>query len=123
VDKEAVKKDSLWLPYFQSIKNNCPWSLKAYMKEKILFLDWSDTTYLTWTKLFQSTKYEAFVFKCNEKSVEWLEAITQNLNDLEDGNEYLWSHPEEGGESTPVPVVICQDEQMLNELREKLDHG
>mgnify|MGYP003108733419 CR=1 FL=1 len=123
MDKGAVKEDNPWLPYFQSIKNSCPWSLKAYMKEKILFVDYAENQLKTWVSCFGATKFEALVFKCKGKSVDWLKQKEQELNALNDGNEYLWSHPDEGGESTPVPVIICQNEKVLNDIREKLGHG
>ena len=92
------------------------------MKEKILFINWEETTYKTWISCFKPSNYEALVFKCEGKSVEWLKGVEQQLNTLNDGNEYLWSHPAEGGESTPIPVIICQPEDVLNHIRDKIRH-
>jgi hypothetical protein len=34
----------------------------------------------------------------------------------------LWSHPEEGGDSTPSPVLIQQDRTKLTDLRNKVGY-
>ena len=120
MDSEAAKSN--WLPYFQSIKNSCPWSLKAYMSEKILFINASSNTINTWAKLFTHTKHEAYVYTWPDKSAEWLETMSEGLNDIYPDSEWLWSHPEQGGESTPVPCLIQQDAHQLNTIREKIGY-
>jgi hypothetical protein len=48
--------------------------------------------------------------------------MSEGLNNLYPKSEWLWSHPAEGGESTPVPCLIQQDALQLNTLREKIGY-
>ena len=43
-------------------------------------------------------------------------------NELNDSTEYewLWSHPEMGGHSAPLPCLIQQDAQQLERIRNAL---
>tara|TARA_R110001606_G_scaffold315890_1_gene462686 strand:- start:299 stop:589 length:291 start_codon:yes stop_codon:yes gene_type:complete len=92
------------------------------MSEKILFINASSNTINTWAKLFTHTKHEAYVYTWPDKSAEWLETMSEGLNDIYPDSEWLWSHPEQGGESTPVPCLIQQDAHQLNTIREKIGY-
>jgi len=124
VEKD-LKEDNAWQIYFASIKGVCPWSLRAFMDNNILFLDYSSKTYNTWGSIFHASKHEAFVYKCVDKSVDWLIDKCEELNKKSTRSEWLWSHPSEGGNSTPVPVLIQQDREQLESLRDKIgyEHG
>ena len=123
MDKEAVKslKEDKWATYFAKIRKVCPWSLQAFMKDKILFVETTPVCLDTYARLFPYTKYEAAVYKWPNASVKWLETMCAGLNEQYD-TEWLWSHPEEGGNSTHIPVLIQQDATRLAELREKIGY-
>lgn len=124
----VVKEDVNWTSYFAKIRGVCPWSYAAHMNDNILFIDYSEHTFNTWRILFGSSKHEAFVYKCPGKSVEWLSNKCDQLNQpnqtdqTNQTSEWLWSHPAEGGDSTPVEVLIQQDKQLLEQLREAVGY-
>lgn len=121
MDSEAVRKEDKWAEYFDSIKQSCPWSGQYYKMSKILFVETTPVCLDTYAKLFPYTDYEAVVYKWPDASVEWLQTMCNGLNDTYD-TEWLWSHPAEGGESTPCPVLIQQDAEKLAQLREKIGY-
>ena len=92
------------------------------MNDKILFITASSNTLNTYAKLFPYTKHEAYVYTWPDKSAEWLETLSNGLNELYPESEWLWSHPTEGGESTPIPCLIQQDAHLLNTIREKIGY-
>lgn len=118
--ERAVKEDK-WATYFASIRKVCPWSLTAFMKDKILFVETNGSCLDTYAKLFPHTEYEAVVYKWPDASVEWLQTMCEGLNEIYD-TEWLWSHPAEGGDSTHIPVLIQQDATQLALLREKIGY-
>lgn len=121
--KEAAKVDveANWARYFANIKGVCPWSYAAFMKETILFVDYNDSTIKTWASLYGANgcNYEAFVYKCEGKDSNWLNETCDIMSVRYSNSEWLWSHPEKGGDSTPIPVIIQQDKKRLEDLREK----
>ena len=123
--RKKAQKEVDWLTYFNHIKGVCPWSLRAYMQDKILVWTNAEKRYNTISKLFNSSNHEAFVYTFTDASAEWLESQCKLLNEQNEVCEWLWSHPEADsgdGNSTPVPVLIQQDRQQLNTLREKLGY-
>jgi len=120
VKKEA--KEVNWTAYFAKIRGVCPWSYAAHMKNNILFVDYSETTFNTWAMLFGASGHEAYVYKCPGKSVDWLNSKCDQLNQTHQNSEWLWSHPAEGGDSAPVEILIQQDRQLLEQLREKVGY-
>jgi hypothetical protein len=112
-----------WDKYFEHIKGVCPWSRKAHMNNDILFINYSDVTFNTWRCLFRAKqKFEAYVYKCHEKSSDWLESKCDYLNSVDDYSEWLFSHPDGGENSTVIPVLIQQNAQQLHELREDVGY-
>ena len=121
METEAVVKEDKWATYFAKIRKVCPWSLKAFMKDKILFVETTPVCLDTYAKLFPHINFEAAVYKWPDASVEWLKTMCAGLNETYD-TEWLWSHPDEGGDSTHIPVLIQQDATRLAELREKMGY-
>ncbi len=117
--RKKAQEEVNWAKYFAKIRGVCPWSYQAYMSDKILVVDYSDTDFKTFAKLFGHTEHEAFVYKCLGRSSEWLNKKCDHLNVLLNHCEWLWSHPEHEGDSTPIPVIIQQDKENLEKLREK----
>lgn len=120
METEAVKEDK-WATYFAKIRKVCPWSLKAFMKDKILFVETTPVCLDTYAKLFPYTDYEAAVYIWPDASVEWVKTLSEGLNEQYE-SEFLWSHPDEGGDSTHIPTIIQQDATRLAELREKIGY-
>ncbi len=120
--KEKVQEEVNWTKYFAKIKGVCPWSYRAHMKETILFIDYSDVTINTWQMFLGATHFEAFVYKCPDKSSKWLTDKCAELNKKHTKYEWLWSHPEHGGDSTPIPVLIQQDRELLTKSREQVGY-
>lgn len=118
----AAKKDVDWASYFAKIRGVCPWSYKAHMNDNILFIPYSEVTLNTWAEVFGSSSHEAYVYKCHNKSADWLNDMCDQLNQRYQTCEWLWSHPEKGGDSTPIPVLIQQDKELLTQLREKVGY-
>jgi len=122
---ERVAKEDKWSSYFAKIKGVCPWSYRAYMADTILFVDYAETDFNTWRLFLKYTNFEATVFKCPEKTPDWLNSKCDELNALQSDYEWLWSHPDEDsgdGHSTHIPVLIQQNREQLEMLREKLGY-
>ena len=92
------------------------------MSEKILILNTNENCIKTWASIFTKSKYEAFVYKFPEASVTWLTDKCDQLNASQNASEWLWSCPTEGGDSTPVAVLIQQDREQLECLRDKIGY-
>ena len=120
VKAKVAKEDSTWALYFAKIKQVCPWSYK--LMDKILVLDTHIKCLNTWSKFLQPSKYEAFVYKYPKATVTWLSNQCDKLNQTQDTYEWLWSHPEEGGDSTPVACLIQQDRAKLTTIRESIGY-
>ena len=109
--------------YFAKIRGVCPWSYKAHMKDNILFIEnGGSKCYGTWSYIFKASNKEAFVFIEKGKTPKELDEICIKYEKIYKHVEFLWSHPDEGGDSTPVPVIIIQDKARLQTLREKVGY-
>ena len=119
-----VSSEVCWATnYFAKIRGVCPWSYKAHMKDNILFIEGGgERCYGTWSYIYKSSNKEAFVFIEKGKNSEELNAICEKYEKIYKHVEWLWSHPDEGGDSTPVPVIIIQDKSRLQTLREKIGY-
>ncbi len=119
-----LKKEVNWQEYYAHIKSVCPWSYKAYMSDNILV--WEHAKHNTWQTVsatFDSTNFEAIVYRFDDYSPEQLDALVDEMSKRRPTSEFLWSHPEADsgdGNSTPVPVIIQQNKEALNDLRDKL---
>lgn len=89
------------------------------MKDKILTVDYSSSTFATWALFLQYTDFESVVFICADADSDWLDAQCDALNESQQVYQWLWSHPDQGGHSTPVPVLIQQERALLEGLRKK----
>ena len=108
--------------YFASIRGVCPWSYKAHMKDNILFIEGgSDKCFGTYANIYKASTKEAFVFIMDKTSDELLD-ICEKYEKKYKHVEWLWSHPEQEGDSTPKPVIIIQDKDRLQQLREKVGY-
>ncbi len=117
---KVASSDSTWRTYFASIKQVCPWSSK--FMDNILVWENDVRCLSTIACLFPGTKFEAFVFVYKDKSANELEQLADKMNNKYTHSEFLWSHPEEGGDSTHVPCVIQQDRVQLQTIRDNIGY-
>ena len=113
-----------WTTYFQSIKKMCPWSLKAWMENKILHIQHTQGCELTWCACFRASEHEALLFEYKDLSVDQLLVIVDKIESKYADLEAFYSHPIEEDNNTPTPCVIVQNKQTLTDLRKKIgfDH-
>ena len=101
-----------WLEYFQSIKTQCPWSLKAYTEGKIDIV------------VYEGAKIPLGDFHARMYVVSAPDATVAAIADMWDRSdldcEWLYSYPGYGEFATPVSVLIQQDRTTLTNLRRQL---
>ena len=118
--KKVAKEDKQWVEYFARIRKVCPWSYK--LMDKILVVETHKNCLNTWGSLFNSSKYEAFVYTYADATVDWLKNQCDQLNQTHQTSEWLWSHPSEGGDSTHIACLIQQDKAKLTKIRESIGY-
>ena len=97
-----------WEEYFQKIRRVCPWSWVEYRKGNIDIAVGNTPKPLA---NFAARIYIVDIVDHNE-----LEEYHDYLNDTTD-DEWLFSHPYYGGNSTGIPVLIQQDAKLLENAR------
>ena len=111
VRKRKQDADNLvWHAYFENIRAVCPWSWSAWQRSLVSIEPWRG-------KPVKLEPFEARVYIHPHASSRRLDGLCNRFNLVQPEDEFLWSHPEHGGSSTPVPVIIQQDRQYLNSLR------
>ena len=111
--KKAVKKAAVevnWTEFFTSIKSVCPWSRAYWSKQKIDIVDWTGTVY-------PLQGFVARVYKAPQLTARQLYNTMRKFNKLYDDEEWLYSHSKFKGHSTPIPVLIQQDYDVLAKAR------
>ena len=112
---EAKSHQSVnWLEYFESIQRECPWSLRAYLQNKIEILEWSTISEILPLGVLDARMY---IVDYPDVVVEGM-ALELDTNDPE--SEWLFSYPGYGEFATPVSVLIQQNRKQLNDLRSRL---
>ena len=115
VAKEAVSvSNTQWAEYFASIVGVCPWSKAYWAKQKIDVQVWRGTG-----EIKPLDDYVARMWIHKNASGRTLRNIHNRLNDVRTHEEWLYSPPQYGGHSTPVPVLIQQDLAILNNARQR----
>jgi hypothetical protein len=99
-----------WGKYFDSIKEQCPWSLSAWLKNQIDVVDWEGS-------VIPLSPFQARIYTVGSDTEA--ETLANELDVGED--EWLFSYSEYGEFGTPIPVIIQQNRKQLNYLRSKLD--
>ena len=99
-----------WLSYFQSIRTECPWSLRAYEQGLIDIIDYDGHA-----RPLGDYSARVYIIRAPNETVE---AICAGLNYGQD--EWLFSYPGYGPFATPVSVLIQQDRTTLKNLRTQL---
>lgn len=102
-----------WYAYFKSIREQCPWSYAAYIRNEIQFLPWNPSC-----KPHDLDQYQARMWLVDYPN-QVIEAMAEELNSKDAVNEWLFSYPGYGEYATPVAVLIQQDRKRLEDLRNK----
>ena len=110
-----------WKEYFISIVSVCPWSLAYWTKQKIDVIRWRGES-----NIVELGDYVARMWIHPNASARRLSDIHHRLNNTRRHEEGLYSHNTLGDYSTPVPVLIQQNLEILtrarNAIKEK-SHG
>ena len=108
-----VEENVSWKAYFERISDACPWSLEAYNNDEIQFFQEINTI-----RSLENNKANLYIL--SNFSVDDIYELAEELDELYEEYEFLWSHPEHtkgGNRSTTVPVLIQQDKEYLEYLR------
>jgi hypothetical protein len=105
-----------WLAYFETIKTACPWSWAAQKKSLIDIQHWH-------SQAKDLELFEARIYTAPNHKPRQLKKISQRLNQTRPTEEWLWSHPKYGFNSTPTPVLIQQDRSKLESIRNTLKNN
>jgi len=118
VVKKAVSVNSIdWNEYFVSIKSVCPWSGAYWRRQKIQVTPWRGS------KMVQELgDYVARIHIHTHASGRQLCNLHRTMNIQRPHEEWLYSHPQYKGHSTPVPVLIQQNLEILTKAREQNAH-
>ena len=108
----ARKEEVNWTEYFASIVAVCPWSKAFWAKQKIDIQRWRGEQRIT-----PLGDYVARMWLHPNASGRTLCNIHYRLNEQRTNEEWLYSHPQYRGHSTPTPVLIQQDITVLNNAR------
>jgi hypothetical protein len=110
VELDENQKRNSWRDYFYSIREQCPWSWRAWQKDLIEIVPWQGSAK-------PLGNLEARVYTVDIDNSE----LKQLAHDLDEGEcEWLYSHPGLGPWATPVSVLIQQDRATLTLLRNNL---
>ena len=102
-----------WTAYFEKISDVCPWSLEAWNNNEIRVFEGFE-------KVRPLIGKKAHLYLLPHFSDDDLYELAEDLNDVFDEYEFLWSHPDftkGGNRAAPVPVLIQQDRELLEYLR------
>ena len=101
-----------WSAYFESIREQCPWSLAAWRKGLIDIVEYQGQRLPL--GLYSARMY---VISAPDSTVT---AIANGLDYDDPECEWLWSYPGYGEFATPVSVLIQQNRKELKNLRSQL---
>lgn len=110
----AKKEEVNWTEYFASIVSVCPWSKSYWQKQKIDMCRWRGEH-----KIKPLGDYVARMWIHPNASPKTLCKIHYRLNIARQNEEWLYSHPYYKKHSTPLPVLIQQDLETLNNARQR----
>lgn len=117
MEKEAVNVSNVdWPTYFASIVSVCPWSRAYWHKQKIDVQLWK-------SEIVPLDDYVARMYIHKHASGRQLKKIMERMNEIRHEEEWLFSHPMYKGHSTPVPILIQQDLEILTKARKGRENG
>ena len=83
-----------------------------YKKDKIDFCKWQGES-----NIKELGDYVARVWIHKHASGRRLCSIHNRMNEIREDEEWLYSHPQYKGDSTPLPVLLQQNLRILNKAR------
>lgn len=117
MEEEAVSVSNVdWPSYFASIVSVCPWSRAYWHKQKIDVQLWK-------SEILPLEDYVARMYIHKHASGRQLKKIMERMNEIRPEEEWLFSHPIFRGHSTPVPILIQQDLEILTKARKGRENG
>lgn len=121
MEKRKIRKRAAeevnWPYYFGSIQNVCPWS-QGYYRKGLIDVHYSPINFGK-TDPEPLHNFVARIYIRPNCSPRLLNKIADRFNLRYEAEEWLWSHPQYGGHSTPVPVLIQQNRAILEKARNK----
>jgi len=121
--RREVEDKSLWLKYFHSIKNVCPWSYESYINGKIKILPYNEDSLKLTEANWTEQPLDALVYVVEGLTLDEIDDIVADRNDCQEKCEYLWSYPtytKGKNNQAPYPIIIQQDRARLMKLRGKI---
>ena len=112
-DDRSVLNEDEWTAYFEKISDVCPWSLEAWNNNEIRVFEGFE-------KVRPLIGKKAHLYLLPHFSDDDLYELAEDLNDVFEEYEFLWSHPDftkGGNRAAPLPVLIQQDREYLEYLR------
>jgi len=109
------QNDDKWLEYFRSIREQCPWSLAAYLQGQIDFQNWSQDQPVP-----DLGDFLARIWIIDQPEA-LIESLCDQMDQLDPNNEWLFSYPGYGEWAAPYPILIQQNRSHLNRIRRKLE--
>lgn len=104
-----------WSDYFASIVGVCPWSQAYWKRSRLDIQDWNGT-------ILPLGKYVARIYQYPGATDAELEKLMKEFNQTREEEEWLYSHPQWGGKSTPMPCLIQQDYDVLAKARDSINN-
>ena len=86
-DDRSVQNEDSWKEYFERISDVCPWSLEAFNNNEIQFFEEINSI----RKLGNN---KANLYILSNFSVDDIYELAEELDELYEEYEFLWSHPE-----------------------------
>jgi hypothetical protein len=99
-----------WGDYFGSIKTACPWSYSAWRRGAIEITLWTGV-------IANLDSRAARIYLAPQHNPRQLRKMSQRLNSSRPSEEWLYSHPRFGENSTPTACFIQQDRRTLELIR------
>lgn len=110
--KAACHQNVDWTAYFEAIRNQCPWSHRAWLADQIDIQPWQG-------QVLPLAQWQARIWLW-PGDLEHLARVTADLDLADDQATWLYSHAQVGDWGTPVPCMIQQWRQRLEQLQQDL---
>ena len=105
----AERSNPLWDEYFSKTQEECPWSTQAWQKGRIAISEWQGSP-----EKLEPYAARIYTLKGTRRLIIHL---CERLNKIYPEDTWFWSHPDDGHLSTPVPCLIQQNKQHLEDIR------
>lgn len=115
---QRKSQEDSWRQYFKSINKVCPHSLESYDAGKIKFVPFNILfTEAVWKAIVYD--YDVIVFEAREVELGLLKNIGNYIEQEHEDLEVFYSYPGEGDNSTPIPILLLQRKEILDQARKE----